>query len=155
MSTRITTIYDGIVTHLNTVFPSSDGYFRMRNPYRPENNPDSMLIKAWGFSLGGGQNDEKFTGCEMGIDRELTVTLVRQWIALESDVTRRADIEKLILEDQFKLFQSLEADNTIGQVASDVKFISDNGIEFLEAETNKFLMINSLLRLKYVEKLTP
>lgn len=157
MSSRITTIYDAIIVHLSTVFPVAPdpaGYFRLRNPYSIEQNPSSMLIKGWAFSLGPAQNTEKYMDCNFGITRQLNVILTRRWTALEPDVERRADVEKAILEDQFLLFQSLEADNTIGQAATDVKYISDNGIEFVEADNNKFLMVNSLLELKYFEKIT-
>lgn len=158
MSSRITTIYDGIITHLSTIFPVAPdpaGYFRLRNPYKVEQNPESMLIKGWGFSLGPAENTEIYMDCNFGITRQLNVMLTRQWIALENDVLRRADVEKAVLEDQFLLFQSLEGDNTIGQVATDVKYVSDNGIEFVEVDNNKFLMVNSLLQLKYFEKITP
>lgn len=158
MSSRITTIYDGIITHLSTIFPVApdpSGYFRLRNPYKVEQNPEAMLVKGWGFTLGAAENTEKYMDCNFGITRHLNVILTRQWIALEPDVTRKADVEKALLEDQYLLFQSLEGDNTIGQVATDVKYLSDNGIEFVESDNSKFIMVNSLLQLKYFEKITP
>lgn len=148
---KISTIYDALITRLTTLYPT---HKRLANPYTPSENNALLLTQGWGLAVGVGVNTEEFLGCKLSIDRQFTVVHTRKYIALEADAVTKADVEKALFEDQFLLFQDLEEDITLSGLAVNVKFVSDSGLEFVQAGNDKFLLISSVLTAKYYEVLS-
>lgn len=150
---QISTLYDALVTKIAALYPN---HKRIPNPYTPSENNALILNKGWGIAFQSAQNSEEHLGCyKLSIERGFTVVHTRRYIALESDVTTKAAVEKDLFEDQFLLMQSLETDITLSGQEVTVKWVSDGGLEFVSSGNDKFLLISSALQMKYIETLTP
>lgn len=149
--TEISTIYEGYVTAIEAAL---SGYCRIANPYDPEENANLMLRKGYGIGFGPAQNTDRFIDCRLSLVREFFVVLVQQVALRDNDGEARAVIEKQLFEDQLAIIQAFEADPTLnGAGRPGAKFISDGGIEFLQADKAKYLLIEMQFESEYFEAL--
>jgi hypothetical protein len=151
MSTKITTIYDQLITVLGTTFPN---HYKITDPYTVENNDFKLLNKGYGFFINGGQNTNRMIACELSISRSITFinTLVQR--GTDRDLTIRQAAEKTILEDQYLLIKAVEMDSTLLQSCCKMVYIGDSGIKFLNDEHRNFLTIETQFSFEYFERLT-
>ena len=152
MSSKISTIYDAMVTRLGTIFPN---HFRLPSVQYAELNPESFLVQGWCFRIGSGENAKRELSCQMAIDRTIYVTLTREFKALELDPAPKAAVEKTLLEDQYTLINDFEKTFTLNDPSvAACEFVSDNGIEIVfYKEKDRFIKIESSFRIRYFESL--
>jgi hypothetical protein len=150
MSTKVTTLYDAFVTAIGSVLPQ---HTRLSNPYKPEENPDLLKKKGWGVRVGPGTNTNRVMCPETFIARTFTVVITRLYEAREGDGAAKAVTEKQLAEDAILMVKYVEANQNIGG-ASTSGFVSDNGIEYVQSDTDKFLKIELEFQIEYFETLT-
>lgn len=148
---QISTIYDGIVTRLTTLFPNHN---RLGNPYDLEVNPDTMLSIGWGLAVGPAANTERLVGCQVSLLRELTVYLTRRYHALENDAATKATTEKLLLEDLKTLVNDAENNYGIDDASTIIKYVGDGGIEPVRESQENYLHLAVNLTAEYFETIT-
>jgi len=145
---RISTVYDTLVTTLTALYPS---HVRLPQPYKPEENNKIYLRKGWGIVMAAGENDQINISCEVHVTRTFNVVLTRQYFGLEHDVSTKEDVEKDLMEDQFLLINEVESNVTQNEMLTSASYVSDNGIEFVLQGSDRFLILNTTLAVKYVE----
>lgn len=153
MSVAVTS-YEALVSLLETTFPSGSDYFRLPNPYKPEENSERYLLKGWGIAIGPSNNSNRFAACKYSVNRGITIILTRKYHATESDVDSKETTEKALLEDQNTLIESLESDSSINGATMYSRYVSDGGIEYVRNDTDMFLMIRTQVELEYIETFT-
>lgn len=154
MSTKITTLYNTLITRMGAIFPQ---HARLPNPYKIDQNNSLFLKKGWGVAFAEGVNTNRNANCPpMSIERTFNITISRQFYAREMDAAAKATTEKDLFEDQYLLIKDLESDPTLQQTIARGRFVSDSGIQFvsLDVEKDDFLYLSSVFTLEYWEDLT-
>jgi len=150
---KISTIYDGIVTRLDTLFPD---HRRISNPYFPDENSTPALRKGYGLQIGSISNPQEVLSCQLSIDRDMIITLSREFRAREFQLTKKEDTFKDLLEDQFLILKDFEGDPTLGLsgVLTNILFVSGSSIERVFDDKDNFVKLDTTFSIKYFEDLT-
>lgn len=141
-------LYDAIVTRVETVFPN---HTRLPNPYKIEENNEAFLRQGWGLSMTSGTNSNRQLSCSISIQRSFTISLVRKFYAVESNVDNKVTVEKQLIEDQLLLIKDLCDNSSLDATNSLVDFESDDGIEYVYGDKDNFLVLNSTFRVEYFD----
>jgi hypothetical protein len=149
---KVSTIYDALVSYVETTLTA---YKRMPNPYISAENAGLILAKGFGIGIGPGINTNRLLGCKMSMQRDFSIILVNQVTTTDHNVDARETLEKSIFEDQFSLIQGLEGNTTLGVEAIKCLFVSDNGLNYLESDRNKFFLLESNFTTEYLETINP
>lgn len=147
---KSTDVFDAMILRLESVLPT---HSRLRNPYEIEENNTLFLKKGFGLAIGQGNGPNTALSKQIEIERIFQVVLTRKAYAKESDSTGKASAEKSLLEDLFLVIQEFETNTTINSTASMAQYESDGGIEFVETETEGFIVIRADILVKYQESL--
>ena len=150
MSTKITTLYNNMVTRIEALFPNKH---RLTNPYAVELNGHIFLKDGWGLAVSSGENTNRQLSCTMSINRTMIVTLTNELLATELDPVTKAVMEKTLLEDHFTLIKDFEKDTTINSSSFRTSFLSDSGIQFVVSEDKPFIYIQAIFETEYMEDL--
>jgi hypothetical protein len=148
----ISTAYDALLGRVETVLDTAaQGYFRLPNPYKPDENNQRFLVKGYAIAMGGSVNTQRFVNCKFSINRTMTVILTRQYFAREDDADAKADAEKALFEDQYSLINDFEQDISINGQTMYTRYVSDSGIEYVQGDNDKFIMLRTEFALEYIE----
>ena len=149
---KITTIYDAIVTHVATLLPN---HSRLRNPYEIEGNINSVLKKAYGIAMGTGRNTRRLVGEQHSVERIIIITLTRQVFAKESDITAKDTGVKNIFEDQAILLKDAWSIQNFTTGSSKFQYVNDAGLEFVRIDEGfRFVKIETTFIVEYIENIT-
>ena len=147
----ITTAYDAIVTRVNAVLTSGDGWNKLPNAYLIENNPEIFLVKGYAVGFGPGVNTKRLQSRLVSISREFTVSITRSMDQTDLEVTGRQTAEKQLMEDLKLLIADIEGNSSLNQGEIFCSYEGDGGIEFVDGETSEFLLISARFILEYFE----
>ncbi len=148
----ISTAYDAILTRIETVLDvNTNGFFRLSNPYKPEENNERFLVKGYGIVMGPGSNTNRTVNCKFSVERTLTVVLTQQYYAREDDAAAKAETEKALFESQYLLINDFEQDISVNGTTMYTRWVSDGGIEYVQGTTDRFLMLRTDFALEYLE----
>jgi len=148
----ITAGSDALLARLAALFPEGDGWHWLPNAYKPEENPELLLRQGYGLALGPGENTQRLVNCKFSVNRSITVVLTRKYDALENDATAKFATEKQLFEDQYRLINDLEQDVSVNGTTMYTRWESDGGIEYVEGDTDRFLMVRTEIALEYLEE---
>lgn len=150
---KITDVYNALKTRIETVLPNNT---RMTNPYKPEENMEPILDRAYGIQIGSMINTERRLSCTASIQRTFVVVLTRKYFALELDREQKQIAELQLVEDQFLLIKDFEGEPTLGDsdAVTRSKVASDAGIEFVFNEKDNFFKLEMDVEIEYFEDLT-
>lgn len=148
MTTKISDIYDSIVTKLETILP---GFQRVPNPYALDENTAILLRKAFGLAIGSGTNTERYVGCIATWERDYTIGLVTQVVNTENDTTGRAMVEKDIIDAHRDILLAFETDSTLSGQCIKAVITDDTGINYIQGVESKYLALEITLRVEYQE----
>lgn len=151
MSTKITTIYDNLVLRVQATLPS---YFRIPNPYAPDENPELFLRKGFGVGIGPGENTRRLVCGFFSITRTFTIILINQVLTTDSNSTDRGNFERDLMEDHYSLLNALEVDNNLGGAAVRLNFTNDSGIQFVEGDYGKYTLCEISFDVEYLEPIS-
>jgi hypothetical protein len=150
MTTKVTSVYDALVTLIGTTLST---YTKIINPYIPEDNSELFLVKGYGVGFGNGENTERQLSCKLSVLRTFKVILVNQVVLTDHDELGHASLEKTILEDSIKILSALETNTTLNGNAIKSIYRTDSGIEFLEGDRSKYLLLEIDIECEYFEDL--
>jgi len=154
MATKITTIYNALETLLGTALT---GYIKMPDPYEVADNPELFLTKGYGIAVGPGVNTNRFTGCKKSFEREFTIILSNLVSTTETNADQREELEKSLLEDQYKIWNAIETDADLSGNTMLTVMLADGGIEYLEIgddNPSKYILMEISVTAEYSEVLT-
>jgi hypothetical protein len=152
MSSKITTIYNAIVTELGTIFPSKT---RIPNAYDLENNPFNMLVDGYGLRIDDSSLYRPVLRTS-GQARSFTVIITRQVVRTDTNATIIDTEAKAILEDANTLILSMEDSDQINANSSidRIDFSGSSGIELLGASRSQFISVEVTFNVQYKETLS-
>lgn len=151
MTVKIEDIKEAINTKLAA---DLTGYKRLPNPYAVAENAMLLMQKAWCVSVGPGNNTQRFVDCHSTWQRDFTITMVNKITAMQNDTEAREDIEKALLVAHRSVLESFETDSTLSGTVIRAIIVSDSGILPLDGQTGKYLAIELVLTVEYLEKFT-
>lgn len=150
---EVSTVYDALITRIEAVLT---GHYRLSNAYKIEENPSTFLRIGYAVGIGAATNSLRPTasnGC-ISIERTFPVTITRRYAALETNAAAKATTEKQILEDVLLLVKDFQSNTSLTNGNRVVKFVSDNGINYVETDTDKFMYTTADISIEYFENLT-
>jgi len=145
----IETIYDRIVSNIQTALPD---YQQMPDAYSIQRNSDLDLVKGFSVGIGplsprGPQQGECF---QYMLERVFFVTLSNDYNT-RTNITGRNDDEISLANDSFAVTKALLLDFTLGGNVSDLQFRDGSGINYLNPETERFIINVSAYTVRYQE----
>lgn len=150
MSSKITTIFNNLVTFLETQLPDHQ---RLNDPYNLTVNPEYQLRKAWGIVVNAGTDTARFICPEYSLSRTFSIVICREAVAKESDPARRETAKLEILEDLHKLITEAVSENTLYGVALDFKYSSDGGFQDVLVNEKPFTFLSSDFTVEYSQQI--
>lgn len=151
----ISTGYDALIARIETVLDTvTNGYQRIPNPYNVEDNAEPVLRKGYGLALLAAENSNRQVNCKFSVSRNMEVVLTRLYTGKVEDAPGKGALEKLLLEDQYAIINDLEQDISINGSTMYTRYVSDNGIEFVNGATGRFFMLKTQFSLEYMESFT-
>ena len=158
--TKINDIYDELHSITQVVLPE---YTELPNPYIPDDNPDIYMKKGYGISIGAASNTNRVVSKKVSILRDFDFVFVRQINSTETNTGLIKSNAKAIMEDSFKAVQrivetkaaleEIENNTSLGQVCVKAEFVSDSGLDFIEADTQRFFILTMVVSVEYFETL--
>lgn len=148
---RISDIYDTIVSRLETLYPS---HTKLTNPHKPEENNQKAMIQGYGLRFGVAENTNRCIGGKLSIQREVTVIFTRKIYAKEQDLPPKQTTEKTIFEDQYLMIKDAETypDLEDTDIAKFV-FTNDSGLEYIFTNKDNFIKLETSFLMEYFENL--
>lgn len=141
---KVSTVYDAVVTALNALYPSGSGWTRIPNPYDIALNDDNFLRKGWGVRIGPATKTE-LEFCNLAVIRTLTVVISREIFNTGSNDTQFDDIGKQLLEDIYEAQARFYEPDELLVEASVVKIdpTSTSGVESVNGSKLNFLSMEA------------
>lgn len=148
--TTISTIIDGLSTAISTELPN---HAKIPNAYNLEDNPNVFLKKGFAVASFGANNTERHLSCLFSAERSFSVFLTNQLTANIMDYDSIQAVVKDLFEDHYKVVKAISKDPTLNQSSAVCKFANDAGIQFLEAGSAKYLVLQINFVIEYFENL--
>jgi len=148
--TKINDIYDELHSITQVVLPE---YTELPNPYIPDDNPDIYMKKGYGISIGAASNTNRVVSKKVSILRDFDFVFVLQINSTETNTGLIKSNAKAIMEDSFKVLEEIENNTSLGQVCVKAEFVSDSGLDFIEADTQRFFILTMVVSVEYFETL--
>jgi hypothetical protein len=136
----ISTFHDGVETWLSALF-TAPTYKRLVNPYTIESDVSLNLNRGWTFVIGPKTPANLTTGRYWQFNVNLQVIQTISQKGTDRDITIRQTAEKLLLEDQFTMLDSLRTTTTFDTKVWNLEYESDNGLEFVFTEQQNYYKI--------------
>ncbi len=148
--TKITDIYDELHTIVGTILTD---YTELPNPYIPDDNPDIYMKKGYGITMGAASNSNRVVSKKVSILRDFDFVFVRQINSTETNTGLIKSNAKAVMEDSFKVLEEIEKNTSLGQLCVKAEFVSDSGLDFIEADTQRFFILTMVVSVEYFETL--
>lgn len=148
---KITTVYDTLLTVIAAIFPEKT---RLFDPYTLTDNPEHICRDGYGVRKG----DTSFEAAEFKSFMDahgFEVVLTREVVRAESQVTPLDDQVKALLEDAFELRERVYRYDELG-ITTDITAVNLEGVSGVEqfvAGRGKFLSVGVSFRILVQEDL--
>lgn len=148
-------IVSDIFDEMKTLIDSCLGdYKELENPFIPEDNGSNLWNKAFGVAFGPGSNLELLMGCKkISCQRGFDVSLINKVNATQTNVDKRDDQQKDIVEDMMKIKVCFEECPTLGSLCTKCVFTADGGVEFVDSGRGKFLLMTAIVECTFFENI--
>lgn len=150
---KISTILTTLKTRIQAASVLPD-HIQLTNPYNVAANTDQALKKGFGIAVLPGNNTNRQTSCNLSINRSIRIIVTRKFFATDLNVESKEATERDLLEDQFKIIKDIENEPSLNGLVMQSGYISDNGIQRVRENDDKFLKLESVFDFEYNEDLT-
>jgi len=145
-------IFDQIKALIVSCLPVD--YKQLENPFLPEDNASNLWNRAFGVAIGPGVNLELFAGCaKISCQRDFEVSLVNKLNTTQNNIAKKDDQQKAMLEDMMSIKKCFEADPDLDSVCSKCVYTADGGVEFIDSERGKYLLMTAILQCTFFDDL--
>ena len=141
-------IFAKIITEIESL---NLGYKRYPNAIAPEQNSELLLKKGYGIGIGPAENTGRLINCKYTRERAFVIQLTKQVTNTENDKVAFETIQKDLLDDHATIEHHFEVNVVLDGIAIKSLWSGDEGIEFLEGDRNKFLLLGSTYLIEYSE----
>jgi hypothetical protein len=139
---------------INTLVASALSTFtKLPDVYKLSENPQLYLRNGFGIGFGPASNTNRHICNQVTIKRSFTISLIKQVIALEMSDDRRT-FEKDIINSLYSVINAFENDRTLNGSAVKIEFMSDSGVQFLEGDTESYILLEGSFDVEYFEQIT-
>jgi hypothetical protein len=150
---KISTVYDTLLTRLDAVLTSASSWNRLPNPYNIEENPSLFLRQGYGIAIGSGSNQNQSQCGLVRIKRTVSVVISRKVDATELGVTDKDTGHKQLLEDMRSVLADFEKNVALSNDIANVIFVSDSGINFVNGEDENYVYSEMQFAVDYFENI--
>lgn len=147
MTTKFNSVYDEIRTVCSTVYSDR---VELNNPYFVEDDADIMFDSAWTVGIGNAENSNRTICANATVLRRFNVILTNRYTSPSRDIAARIAAEKKIVNAQLDLIKYLEQNPTTANTIR-IKWVSDNGLEFLQGDRFGFFVLVNTIECEYFE----
>lgn len=144
-------IYDKLHVIMSTELST---YTRIPNAYEPNENPELFLRKGYGIGYGAGTNTNRQICDKFSIRRTYTIVLINQVYSTMTNSSSRGTFESSLMNDQKTLINAIENDITLTGSCINARFVGDSGIEYVDGDSNKYILIESSFDIEYLETIS-
>lgn len=99
---KISTVYDGILTRLSSLLPSGSSYTRIPNSYNLDKNPIHLLIQGYGLRYDGA-SPSAVEFHQFANYHDFTIILSREVMKTDTEITQLDTACKALLENATSL----------------------------------------------------
>jgi hypothetical protein len=150
---RISKIYDWFLSEVAAALPD---HSELMDPDDLTENPDGLLAKGYGITIGAGQNTNRCIEANAYYyQRDFTIILTRDLVRLQADSDSRKEKWKNILEDLHLVLQRLTGSYSIVEGTSVISFkneySSDSGPRATVINGNDYVFIELTVTAEYRE----
>ena len=141
---KVSTIYDQIVTTLDALFPSGSGYTRIPNAYSLADNNDNLLIKGFGFKTGlATPQTAEFNNWSQ--EREFNVVFTREVPRMAGSFSEFDTFVKELLEDVYTVqldFYNVDQIGIEGTIER-IELGSVSQVDFIDAGKSNYISMEA------------
>jgi hypothetical protein len=150
---KITDCLDAIEARLAAILPD---HKIMPDPIDPEQNPETILTKAYGLRSISGINTKKQMSCQMSSKEIFEIILTRKFYGTEQNRAAKESVRNQLLEDGVLIRHDTELATTLNDSENVIKFEwqEHRGVVKLFGGDKPFLMHVLSFELEYFENLT-
>jgi hypothetical protein len=147
LSTKFNDVYNEIRALCASVYSDRQ---ELNNPYFVEDDSDLMFDSAYAVGIAGAENSNRTLCANATILRRFNVILTNRYMAPSRDIPTRVTAEKKIINAQLDLVKYLEQNPTTANTIR-IKWVSDNGLEFLQGDRFGFFVLVNTIECEYFE----
>lgn len=150
---KVSTIYDALVSSLDTLFPAGESYQRIYNAYDLSDNPEHVLRKGYGLMFESSTLD--VASNEFGAYEKvatITIPFTREVIRQRFQVENMDENVKAVMEDVHTITSNWSDPSNINENIEDVAPSSDSGVEFIRGEKQNFISVAVTFEIKFKQK---
>lgn len=148
----VSEIFDQLKATIDDCLPSA--YKELENPFIPEDNASTLWDHAFGVAFGPGINLELFSGClKMSCQRDFEISLVNKINTTRTNIDKKDDQQKEIIEDMMKIKACLEKDPDLDSICSKIVYTADGGVEFIDSQRGKFFLVTAVIECTFFDEL--
>jgi hypothetical protein len=149
---KITEAFQNFRTLVGEALPD---YRQLHDPYNLDENPEQLLRAGWGIQLDGGNPANRTLSCpDYGIRRAMTVVIVHEAVAKDSDPVRRQDEELEIFEALHLVIQATRNDTNLGNAAFVLEYTGDTGRQEIFIENKPYYYTEASFDVEYHQRAT-
>jgi hypothetical protein len=149
MSTKFTLVYDDIRNKVKALWPTK---VEVNNPYIIEDEADIRLKDSFGIAIGAGSNTNRVICGSSSTTRSFNIAIVKKHSSPSEEISARVIAEKALLNDLFDLQKYFDSNPSSDNIIN-IRYVNDNGIEFLNGDRFGYLMLRSTFEAEYSENL--
>lgn len=138
---KISTVYDQILTVMDGLFTGASGYTRIPYAYDLALNNDNFLRKGWGVKIGESSANEQLEWCRFTVNHTISVVFTREVFNTGSNAEGFDDIALGLVEDIYTVQARFYSPDQLGIETQIVKIdaISTTAVEQITGDKIKFL----------------
>ena len=149
---KISDIYDALYTAVGSALT---GHAELENPVDVEQNNALSLRKGYGISFGPAVlMDDRFASCLFAVRRTVTISNTLEIYGHDVNKTIRKTAEKALLGNQEALVKAIEANGELTGLVNNMRFSSDDGIEYIYSEQKNYVMMKTTVDFEYHDSMT-
>lgn len=145
---NISSIFDRLYDIIGSEFGLKD---ELKNPYELTDNDDCHSRNGFGIAIGAVSDLETIRKQVINVTRTFSITFTRKIYTTEQNTVARKAAEKLLMEDELTLIKLISDDFDLKRYAEDVRFVGDDGIQFVFDDRQNYLSLTMNYDVNYTE----
>lgn len=151
---NISTIYNEFMTRTAALLTANDGWRRIPNPIKLDENNELILQQGYGFRLVDAPNTNRTVGCKVSLDQNIVLVITRKVFRTEENPTAINATELLLAEDRYSMLNYFEQTPNLNSTAANFRFIGASPTDFVFGDKDNFLSMELNFAVEYFELYT-
>lgn len=144
-------IFDYFVDYVQAKLPN---HLLMSDPYNLVKNTASEYRQGFGFRFRAGSNTGNLISCQALLSQSVELIVCRISQSHDTEGEKKYDVQKQLIDDSATIWLDALANPSLGSsLIVSCEFLGNNGVEFIKAERDDLVFMNSTYTFKYRESL--